>query len=212
MFGTTNLFNGICGKVQAGMCRLTMNGNIAVKCSGGYKTYNIKKGRLTNVTNFCFDIGSDFFFVIPTCKVAKGDIILVDGKPKCVIEKHKDKDVITVIDYESSEIRQLVPERHVFMGSVYYYGKIVSMFGSSFKNGKGMGNMFKMMMFSQMMNGKTSGGGLGDMGSMMAMSMMMGGEGNMFGGLFDEISNGMSEFANEEENDEDDNNINEEEE
>lgn len=212
MFGTTNLFNGICGKVQAGMCRLTMNGNIAVKCSGGYKTYNTKKGRLTNVTNFCFDIGSDFFFVIPTCKVAKGDIILVDGKPKCVIEKQKDKDVITVIDYESSEIRQLVPERHVFMGSVYYYGKIVSMFGSSFKNGKGMGNMFKMMMFSQMMNGKTNGGGLGDMGSMMAMSMMMGGESNMFGGLFDEISNGLGEFANEEDTDEDDNNINEEEE
>ena len=122
MFETTNLFNGLCGKVQAGMCRLTMNGNIAVKCSGGYKTYNTKKGRLSNVTNFCFDIGSDFFFVIPTCKVVKGDIILVDGKPKCVIEKQKDKDVITVIDYESSEIRQLVPERHVFMGSVYYYG------------------------------------------------------------------------------------------
>ncbi len=212
MFGTTNLFNGICGKVQAGMCRLTMNGNIAVKCSGGYKTYNTKKGRLTNVTNFCFDIGSDFFFVIPTCKVVKGDIIIVDGKPKCVIEKQKDKDVITVIDYESSEIRQLVPERHVFMGSVYYYGKIVSMFGNSFKNGKGMGNMFKMMMFSQMMNGKTNGGGLGDMGSMMAMSMMMGGEGNMFGGLFDEISNGLGEFANDEDADEDDNNINEEEE
>lgn len=212
MFGITNLFNGICGKVQAGMCRLTMNGNIAVKCSGGYKTYNTKKGRLTNVTNFCFDIGSDFFFVIPTCKVAKGDIILVDGKPKCVIEKQKDKDVITVIDYESSEIRQLVPERHLFMGSVYYYGKIVSMFGSSFKNGKGMGNMFKMMLFSQMMNGKTSGSGLGDMGSMMAMSMMMGGEGNMFGGLFDEINNGLSEFVNEDENNEEDNNINDEEE
>lgn len=207
MFGT-NLFNGIFGKVREGMCRLTMNGNIAVKCSGGYKTYNIKKGRLTNVTNFCFDVGSDFFFVIPTCKVVKGDIILVDGKPKCVIEKQKDKDVITVIDYESSEIRQLVPERHVFMGSVYYYGKIVSIFGNSFKNGKGMNNMLKMMMFSQMMSGKTNG--FGDMSSMMAMSMMMGGEGNMFSGLFDEISNGMGEFVNEEEND--DNNINDEEE
>ena len=193
MFETTNLFNGLCGKVQAGMCRLTMNGDIAVKCSNGYKTYNTKKGRLTNVTNFCFDIGSDFFFVIPTCKVVKGDIILVDGKPKCVIEKQKDKDVITVIDYESSEIRQLVPERHVFMGSVYYYGKIVSMFGSSFKNGKGMGNMFKMMMFSQMMNGKSNNG---DMGQMMAMSMMMGD--NMFSGLFDEINEGLSEFSEEE--------------
>ena len=208
MFETTNFFNGICGKIQAGMCRLTMNGNIAVKCSGGYKAYNTKKGRLTNVTNFCFDIGSDFFFVIPTCKVAKGDIILVEGKPKCVIEKKKGQDVITVIDYESSEIRQLVPERHIFMGSVYYYGKIVSMFGSSFKNGKGMGNMFKMMMFSQMMGGQQSGvgangGGMGNMGQMMAMSMMMGGEGNMFGGLFDEISDGLGEFANEESDEED---------
>lgn len=204
MFETTKLFNGICGKIQAGMCRLTMNGNIAVKCSNGYKTYNTKKGRLTNVTNFCFDIGSDFFFVIPTCKVAKGDIILVDGKPKCVIEKPKDKDVITVIDYESSEIRQLVPERHIFMGSVYYYGKIVSMFGSSVKNGKGMGNMVKMMMFSQMMNGKQGSSGFGDMGSMMAMSMMMGGEGNMFGGLFDELSNGLGEFTIEDDSDDDD--------
>lgn len=204
MFETTNFFNGICGKIQAGMCRLTMNGNIAVKCSGGYKTYNIKKGRLTNVTNFCFDIGSDFFFVIPTCKVAKGDIILVEGKPKCVIEKKKEQDVITVIDYESSEIRQLVPERHIFMGSVYYYGKIVSMFGSSVKNGKGMGNMVKMMMFSQMMNGKQGSSGFGDMGSMMAMSMMMGGEGNMFGGLFDELSNGLGEFTIEDDSDDDD--------
>lgn len=204
MFETTNLFNGICGKIQAGMCRMTMNGNIAVKCSNGYKTYNTKKGRLTNVTNFCFDIGSEFFFVIPTCKVAKGDIILVDGKPKCVIEKQKGQDVITVIDYESSEIRQLVPERHIFMGSVYYYGKIVSMFGSSFKNGKGMGNMFKMMMFSQMMNGKQSNGGFGDMGQMMAMSMMMGGEGNMFGGLFDELDSNFADFADGGDSDDDD--------
>ena len=204
MFETTNLFNGICGKIQAGMCRMTMNGNIAVKCSNGYKTYNTKKGRLTNVTNFCFDIGSEFFFVIPTCKVAKGDIILVDGKPKCVIEKQKGQDVITVIDYESSEIRQLVPERHIFMGSVYYYGKIVSMFGSSFKNGKGMGNMFKMMMFSQMMNGKQSNGGFGDMGQMMAMSMMMGGEGNMFGGLFDELDSNIADFADGGDSDDDD--------
>lgn len=183
---------------------MTMNGNIAVKCSNGYKTYNTKKGRLTNVTNFCFDIGSEFFFVIPTCKVAKGDIILVDGKPKCVIEKQKGQDVITVIDYESSEIRQLVPERHIFMGSVYYYGKIVSMFGSSFKNGKGMGNMFKMMMFSQMMNGKQSNGGFGDMGQMMAMSMMMGGEGNMFGGLFDELDSNFADFADGGDSDDDD--------
>lgn len=176
-----NSFNGLFGKVAPGMCRITMNGNIAVKCSKGYKTYNVSKGTLTNVTNFCFNIGDEMFFVIPTNKVQVGDIILVDGKPKCVIEANKK--VISVIDYENSEIRQVVPERHIFMGSVYFYGKIVSMFGNSFKKGKGLGNIMKMMMFSQMMGGTGDKSGLGQM---MAMSMMMGGGmSNPFDGMFD---------------------------
>jgi len=176
-----NSFNGLFGKVAPGMCRITMNGNIAVKCSKGYKTYNVSKGTLTNVTNFCFNIGDEMFFVIPTNKVQVGDIILVDGKPKCVIEANKK--VISVIDYENSEIRQVVPERHIFMGSVYFYGKIVSMFGNSFKKGKGLGNIMKMMMFSQMMGGTADKSGLGQM---MAMSMMMGGGmSNPFDGMFD---------------------------
>ena len=176
-----NSFNGLFGKVAPGMCRITMNGNIAVKCSKGYKTYNVSKGTLTNVTNFCFNIGDEMFFVIPTNKVQVGDIILVDGKPKCVIEANKK--VINVIDYENSEIRQVVPERHIFMGSVYFYGKIVSMFGNSFKKGKGLGNIMKMMMFSQMMGGTGDKSGLGQM---MAMSMFMGGGmSNPFDGMFD---------------------------
>ena len=176
-----NSFNGLFGKVAPGMCRITMNGNIAVKCSKGYKTYNVSKGTLTNVTNFCFNIGDEMFFVIPTNKVQVGDIILVDGKPKCVIEANKK--VISVIDYENSEIRQVIPERHIFMGSVYFYGKIVSMFGNSFKKGKGLGNIMKMMMFSQMMGGTGDKSGLGQM---MAMSMMMGGGmSNPFDGMFD---------------------------
>ena len=60
-------FNGMFGKTEPGKCRLTMNGGIAVQCSNGqYKTYNVKKGTLTNVTNFCFNIGDEMFFVIPT--------------------------------------------------------------------------------------------------------------------------------------------------
>ena len=173
-----NSFNGMFGKVSPGMCRLTMNGNIAVKCKNGYKSYNVAKGTLTNVTNFCFNVGDEMFFVIPTNKVEVGDIILVGGKPKCVTAV--DKKIITVIDYENSEVRQVVPERHVFMGSTYFYGKIVSMFGNSFKNGKGLGNVMKMMMFSQMMGGNNNG-----MGQMMAMSMFMGGKENPFEGMFD---------------------------
>lgn len=139
-----------------------------------------KKGTLTNVTNFCFNVGDEMFFVIPTNKVEVGDIILVGGKPKCVTLANKN--VITVIDYENSEVRQVVPERHVFMGSTYFYGKIVSMFGNSFKKGKGLGNIMKMMMFSQMMGGKADNGSFGQM---MAMSMFMGGNNNPFEGMFD---------------------------
>ena len=176
-----NSFNGMFGKVAPGLCRLTMNGNIAVKCSNGYKTYNVKKDTLTNVTNFCFNLGDEMFFVIPTNKVEVGDIILVSGKPKCVTDV--DKKVITVIDYENSEVRQVVPERHVFMGSTYFYGKIVSMFGNAFKNGKGLGNIMKMMMFSQMMGGNSNGNN--GFGQMMAMSMFMGNKENPFEGMFD---------------------------
>lgn len=177
-----NSFNGMFGKVEPGKCRITMNGGIAVKCNGGtYKSYNVETGRLTNVTNFCFNVGDEMFFVIPTSKVKVGDIILVQGKPKCVIEAGKN--TIKVIDYENSEVREVIPERHIFMGSTYFYGKIVSMFGNSFKKGKGLGNIMRMMMMSQMMGGGNSGG----LGQMMAMSMFMG-EGKMenpFEGMFD---------------------------
>ena len=176
-----NSFNGLFGKIAPGMCRLTMNGNIAVKCGNTYKSYNVSKGTLTNVTNFCFNVGDEMFFVIPTNKVEVGDIILVGGKPKCVTAVNKK--IITVIDYENSEVRQVVPERHVFMGSTYFYGKIVSMFGNSFKKGNGPGNIIKMMMFSQMMGGSNSGNN--GFGQMMAMSMFMGGKENPFEGIFD---------------------------
>jgi hypothetical protein len=179
-------FNGLFGKVAPGMCRLTMNGNIAVKCSNGYKSYNLKKQTLTNVTNFSFNIGDEMFFIIPTMKAEPGDIILVGGKPKCVTEVNNK--IITVIDYENSEIRQIVPERHVFMGSTYYYGKIVSMFGNAFKGGKGANNMMKMYMISQMMGGNNSGtqqsGLMGNMGQMMMMSMFMGKDSNPFEDMF----------------------------
>ena len=181
-----NSFNGMFGKIEPGLCRLTMNGNIAVKCRNGFKSYNVKEGTLTNVTNFCFNIGDEMFFVIPTNRVEVGDIILVGGKPKCVTEVNKK--VITVIDYENSEVRQVVPERHVFMGSTYFYGKIVSMFGNAFKGGKGLGNVMKMMMFSQMMGGGNAvNSANGGIMPMLAMSMFMGGKGseNPFEGMFD---------------------------
>ena len=80
----------------------------------------------------------------------------------------------------------MVPERHVFMGSTYFYGKVISMFGNSFKQGKGLGNVMKMMMMSQMLGSGSQQGGMfgGGMGQVMAMSMFMGGN-NPFEGMFD---------------------------
>lgn len=181
-----NILNGMFGKVQPGMCRLSMSGGIAVKTSNGYKSYNMKSGRLTNCDSFVFNIGEEFFFVIPTNKAEIGDIILVSGKPKCVIKA--EKNMLTVINYEDSTVENILPERHVFMGNTYFYGKIVSMFGGDMIKGKkGTNNIMKYMMISEMMKGNEMGNvesGSG-MGAMLPFMMMNGNMGNMFDGLFD---------------------------
>ena len=180
-----NLMNGMFGKVAPGMCRLSMSGGIAVKTSDGtYKSYNLKTQRLTNCGNFVFDIGEDFFFVIPTNKVEKGDIILVSGKPKCVIGVEDNQ--IKVINYEDSTIDTILPERHIFMGNTYFYGKIISMFGQDvFKGKKGTNKIMQYMMMSEMLKGNNSSNN--GMSSMLPF-MLMGnssGFGDMFSGMFD---------------------------
>ena len=189
----TSCFNGMFGKLGPGMCRLTMNGKIAVKTSGGYKSYNVKTGRLTNCSNFVFNIGDDFFFIIPTNKVDVGDIILVKGKPQCVIEV--DQKTLKVMNYEDMTIDTIVPERHVFMGNTYFYGKIVSLLGSSAGKGKeGMAQMMKFMMMNQMMGNGASSFGAASGSNMLPMLMMMnGGSGSIFDGMLD----GMLDFAPE---------------
>ena len=180
----TNFMNGMFGKIAPGMCKLSMSGGIAVKTSNGYKSYNVKSGRLTNCSNFVFGNTEEFFFVIPTNKVEVGDIILIAGKPKCVIEVEKNR--ITVINYEDATVETVVPERHVFMGNTYFYGKIVSMLGNDFKGSKkGMNKMMSYMMMSEMMKG--NGGMTNNSNSMLPMMLMMNGGGftDMFEGMFD---------------------------
>ena len=190
MFNATGNFNGMLGKVAHGMCRLSMNGDIAVKTNNGYKTYNLKTGRLVNCSNFVFDIGEDLFFVLPTNKVNPGDIILVSGKPKCVIEVEKNG--IKVINYEDSTLETILPERHILLGNTYFYGKICSMFGNNLKGGKGVNHMMKYMMLSEMMKDKN-----GISGNNMLPLMMMGNGG--FDGIFD----GMFDFDYDEDDEND---------
>lgn len=178
-----NMLNGMFGKVAPGMCRLSMSGGIAVKTSNGYKSYNMKTGRLTNCDSFVFNIGEEFFFVIPTNKAEPGDILLVGRKPKCVIEAEKNK--LTVINYEDSTVETILPERHVFMGNTYFYGKIVSMFGSDLIKGKkGTNKIMQYMMMSEMMKGNSGDSGNG-MNAMIPLMMMGGNMGSIFDGMFD---------------------------
>ena len=178
-FNTTNMFNGMFGKIASGMCRLSMSGKMAIKTSQGYKTYDVKTGRLTNCDSFVFDIGEDFFFLIPTNHLVKGDVLLAGGKPRCVIEV-KDNEIKTFC-YEDSTISTIVPEHHVFMGKTYFYGKIVSLFNFGGKD-KGMKNMMKYYMMSEMFKGGNPS--TNSMSNMLPMMMFMNGSmGDMFDGL-----------------------------
>lgn len=192
-----NLMKGMFGKLKSGMCRLSMTGDVAVKTSDGYKTYNIKTDRLVNCSQFTFEGMDEMFFVIPTNSVKVGDVILVKGTPRCVTAV--DKNRLTVLNYETNAIETILPERHVFMGSTYFYGKIVSMFGNFAKSGKsGTNKMMKMVMMSKMMESFSGGSGFGgnsggdnnSMMTMLMMSNMMGGDGmgfsDMFSGIFDD--------------------------
>ena len=191
-----NMLNGMFGKIAPGMCRLSMNGGIAVKTSSGYKSYNMKTGRLTNCDSFVFNIGEEFFFVIPTNKAEPGDIILVGGRPKCVIEAENNK--LTVINYEDSTVETILPERLVFMGNTYFYGKIVSMFGNDLVKGKkGTNKIMQYMMLSEMMKGNSGDSGNG-MNAMLPFMIMSGNMGSIFDGMFDFDEEDDSEESEEE--------------
>lgn len=192
-----NMLNGMFGPVTSGMCRISMSGKTAIKTSNGYKVYDVDKNRLTNCDSFVFDVGEDWFFVIPTNKVQRGDIILAGGKPRCVIEANKNE--IKTLCYEDGTLETILPERHVFMGKQYFYGKIVSMFGNMAGTGKSMSGIFKYMMLSQMMNGGNnyydplhqSGGN----NNMLPMMMLMNGGNDFFDGMFDFDLDGSDEEA-----------------
>ena len=49
-----NFMNGMFGKIGSGMCKLSMSGNIAVKTSNGYKSYNVNPASSQTVAISCF--------------------------------------------------------------------------------------------------------------------------------------------------------------
>ena len=172
-------FGKMFGKIAPGMCRLSMNG-VAIKTQDGYKAYDVDTGNLVNCQDFVFDIGEDMFFIIPTNDVKKGDIILANGKPACVIEAAPNE--IKAFSYETSTLITLVPEKYIFFGNTYFYSKIVSIFGNVTKGMK-IDQMMPLMMMSEMMKDSNDSG----FAKMLPMAMMMNGGlnfGEMFSGIF----------------------------
>ncbi len=176
-----DLLNGICGKVVPGLCRLSIDGSIAVKTGTGYRTCDAEHRRLMNCDGFAVDIGEDAFFVLPTNRVKPADIILAGGTPKCVVST--DGSTITAIDFESGRVETFLPERHQFMGNTYFYGKIVSLFGrNGIKGKKGAGRMMKYMMLKSMMQGEAGG-----LSGLMPM-VLFGGKMDVMDELFDDFT------------------------
>lgn len=202
MFDFGNMFNGMFKPVAKGYCKMGTNGKIAIKCSDGYKTFDVKTKRLTNCSNFAFDMDGAFW-VVPTFKVVVGDIILVNNEPRCVIEV--DKNSIKTFSYKDSTIQETIPEHHVFMGKTYCYGKIFSPFMNMSKSDSFMQNMMNMMMMNQMFNGSNDSSSM-NMGGMNPMMFMMMGNGkdnffgDMFEGAFDFGSDSAFEVEEEEDN------------
>lgn len=204
------MFNGMFMKVQKGMCMLSPCG-IAVRTSSGYRSYDIKSGKLRNCDNLVFSFGDGMFFVIPSTKVKPGDIILNGGKPACV--RSAGKNSIEVINYETSVVETILPERHIFMGSTWFYGKIVSLFGdgSSICGKGGLGKMMKLMMVSSLFenagasaDGPMAAAGAGNMNALMPLLIMKsGGFDDLFGGLFDEDDKDSEDSGKDDEDDED---------
>lgn len=181
MFNFGNFFNGMFAPIKDGCCKMAMNGKIAIKTSNGYKTFDVKTKRLVNCDNFAFDM-PNMFWMIPTMSVKTGDIIMINGKPKAVL--NVGDGYIETFSYEDSTIDKTVVETHVWMGKKYCYGKIVSPFGNMMSSDGGMESMMKMMMFSQMFGGNSnSSNSFNPM-----MFMLMGGKdfsmGDMFGDMF----------------------------
>lgn len=198
-----NIFGDMFMRVQKGMCMLSPCG-IAVKTSAGYRSYNVKTGKLRNCDNLVFSFGDGMFFVIPATRVKPGDIILNGGRPACV--RQASPNSIEVINYETSVVETILPERHVFMGNTYFYGKIVSIFGDgSSICGKGsVTRMMKFMMLGSLMGNDTENGIMPAQGSQGGMGillplMLMKGEGfdDLFGGLFEEEEDNADDSGDE---------------
>jgi hypothetical protein len=162
-------FQGMFGQPAPGLCRIGANGKLAIRTKDGYKSFDAATGNLVNVGQFCLDAGAELFFIVPCNKVKAGDVILVKGSPRCVVKQENNE--ITAFNYETGNVDTIVPEKHLFMGNTYFYGKLVSPFLKGDKGG--FKNILKFMMFSKLANGGSFGA---DANSLLPLLLLGGSE------------------------------------
>ena len=114
------------------------------------KKYSLedKKFKIDNLDNKSFSV-SRKKFISDESNTDFDYIILVNGKPRAVIEVGTN--TVKTFSYEDSTIDEMVPERHVFMGKTYCYGKIFSPFMNMGKSDEAMSSMMNMMMMNYVM-------------------------------------------------------------
>lgn len=121
----TSVFSNMLGTLEPDMVRITFDGNVAVKTTNGYKTYNVTKKKAVNMDSLVMPDMSAFL-LLPSTKVKVGDIIMRDGTFYSIISVDDTTNELVGYNYESGKKETLVRETHCFLGNTYFYSKLVS--------------------------------------------------------------------------------------
>lgn len=189
------MFGNMMGSISQDQYRLSFDGQIAVrvmtKDGAVYKTYDVNKNKLVTVGDFAIQGLQDTFFLVPTRKLKKGDIVLINGAPVCVISQ--EGNTIKAVSYTAAEVKTLLVDHILWFGKPFY-GKVTSMFKMMLGNGlSGDGDgLMKMMVMSQLFgNGdglknifNFQNDGQGGIGNLLMMSMLFGKGESPLDGLF----------------------------
>lgn len=197
---TMNMFSKLnfdFGPANADAIRLSPFGMAIKTPNRQWHTYDAVNKKIVDVDDFAFNFGStSMFYKMPVAPdaVAIGDVILHNARPVFVIDfvdvKNKASGIVC-IDTDTNEQKTILPVCNVF--NFNFITKIVSLFNMT-GNGTGnifgtpsadqpFGNIFGMMMMSEMFkdNGKS---GDNDFFRMMMMSQMFSGGVNPFAQMF----------------------------
>lgn len=197
---TMNMFSALnldFGPVASNIIRISPFGLAIKTANREWHTYDAANQKIVDVSDFSFSLGDTPILykmpVAPTA-VAVGDLILHNGVPVYVIdfENAANKAAgIIVIDTDSNERKTILPVCNVF--NFNFITKVVflfnfgtganSLFGTPSAE-QPFGNIFPVMMMSEMFGKDSKSGDKTDIFTIMMMSQMFSGGANPFANMF----------------------------